>query len=322
MINRQNWQLTKKYLDYRQHVDQISLPSVDKEITHLRYLLEWSQDKPFSKALNVRPTFPEYLAKSRLDGRKGQLSPVYIKKILSTVRMFFDWYSDNVDRNIKQSFIKSLRVKRISTIPKVRDVVSLDEILAISKAPVLNIEERRARASLVFLYLSGMRIGAFVSLPMKLIDLDNRSVMQYPSLGVRTKNSKHSITYLLDIPELLSVVRAWCAELAFLDFDVFYFPLFSPAGGFSSDPVIGKHRANLARRNFKDWLDRVGLPYHSPHKFRHGHVHYGLQRSKDMADFKAVSLNVMHSSVKTTDEFYSILPGDEVQRRISDLDKK
>lgn len=38
-----------------------------------------------------------------------------------------------------------------------------------------------------------------------------------------------------------------------------------------------------------------------------------------MADFKAVSLNAMHSSIKTTDEFYSILKDQEVKNRISAL---
>jgi len=322
MINRQNWQLTKKYLDYRLHVDQVSVVSMEKEKTHLRYLLEWAQDRPFSKSSAFRPTFPEFLFVARLDGKEGQLSAVYVKKILATVRMFYSWFSENEDKNVKSVFIKTLRVKRVSIVPKVRDVVTLDEIIAIAKAPALNIVERRARAGLVFLYLSGMRIGAFVSLSMRLIDIENRSVMQFPSMGVRTKNGKHSTTYLLDIPELLTVVRDWCNEiLSQVNFGVFYFPILSSDAKLSYEPVIGKHRVNLARRNFRDWLDRVGLPYHSPHKFRHGHVHYGLQRSKDMADFKAVSLNVMHSSVKTTDEFYSVLSGNDVKDRISKLEK-
>jgi hypothetical protein len=42
MIHKKNWQLTKKYLDYRLKVDQITLGSMKKEQTHLRYVLEWS----------------------------------------------------------------------------------------------------------------------------------------------------------------------------------------------------------------------------------------------------------------------------------------
>lgn len=322
MINKQNWRMTKKYLDYRLHVDQVSFPSVGKEKTHLRYLLEWAQNASFSQVLTLRPTFPEHLLISRLDGQEGQLSAVYIKKALSTARMFFIWLSDNQAgyKHIKQAWIKTLRVKRLNDVPKNKDVVSLEEILAIAKASALTREERRARASLVFLYLSGMRIGAFVTLSMRLVDFQNRSVKQYPSLGVHTKNNKHADTYLLDIPELLLVVQQWMDEvLSEVSFGVFFFSILSSDAVISYEPVIGKHRVNLARRSFKKWLDRVGLPYHSPHKFRHGHIHYGLLRSKNVADFKAVSMNVMHSTIEITDQFYSVLQDDEVKNRISAL---
>lgn len=77
----------------------------------------------------------------------------------------------------------------------------------------------------------------------------------------------------------------------------------------------------MARRNLKEWLDRVGLPYHSPHKFRLGHIHYGLNIAKDIGDFKAVSLNAMHSSMEITDQFYSNQRDSEVMKRIRNLNK-
>lgn len=76
---------------------------------------------------------------------------------------------------------------------------------------------------------------------------------------------------------------------------------------------IGEHRATLARRNIKEWIESRGLPYHSPQKFRHGHIHYCLEHAKDIVDFKAISMNAMHSSMEITDEFYSNLNDREVQ---------
>jgi len=66
---------------------------------------------------------------------------------------------------------------------------------------------------------------------------------------------------------------------------------------------------------------KVGLPYHSLHKFRHGHIHYGLKNSKAFGDFKAVSLNVMHSSMEITDQFYSIQNDSEIKNRIDGISK-
>lgn len=64
-----------------------------------------------------------------------------------------------------------------------------------------------------------------------------------------------------------------------------------------------------------------GLLYHSPHKFKHGHIRYGLEHAKNIADFKAVSLNALHSSMEITDEFYSNLNDGEIQNRIGSLGK-
>jgi site-specific recombinase XerC len=322
MINRQNWQQTKKYLDYRLHVDQISGGSMDKEKTHLRYLLEWAQDALFSRVTTIRPTFPEFLLTVRLDGKQGHLSAVYLKKVLSTARLFFTWLSDNEPgHKQKQVWIKTLRVKRLLDVPKNRDFVTLEEILAIARAPVFTIRDRRARAALCFLYLSGIRIDAFVSLTFSSVNIEKKEVYQFPSLGVRTKNRKHAVTYLLDIPELLEVVQAWHDEVWTLGAPGLWFPILSSRTGRMVSGSPGLSRSTLARREFRYFLARVGLPYHSPHKFRHGHVHFGLERCNDMADFKAVSLNVMHSSVKTTDEFYSVLSDNDVRDKIAALDQ-
>jgi hypothetical protein len=80
-----------------------------------------------------------------------------------------------------------------------------------------------------------------------------------------------------------------------------------------------KRFGNIERKKFRKWLDKVRLTYHSPHKFRHGHIQFGAAHSKTVADFKAVSMNVMHASMEITDQFYSNLNDGEVQKRISSL---
>jgi integrase len=66
-----------------------------------------------------------------------------------------------------------------------------------------------------------------------------------------------------------------------------------------------------------DWLDRVGLRRHSPHKFRHGHATYTLKRCDDIADRKAVSQKLTHSSLQVTDSIYSVLSTEDVGQRIA-----
>jgi len=327
MINRTNWKLTKEYLEYRSNVDLISDGSLQQEETHIRYLLEWAQNKSFLNVKDIRPTFPESLLKYHQDDQNGRLSETYIKKILATSRRFFTWLKDNKSgyRVIQQAWLKTLKTKRMPAIPRTSEAVSLDEILKIAAAPVYSTADRRARAMSCFLFLSGMRIGAFVSMPILAVDFQNRLVKQHPNLGVRTKNGKHATTYLLDLPELITVVQDWDNEVRAIlpDFGM-WFPALSPKTGEIDTNNLSspKSRTSMATRQLKTYLNKIGLPYHSPHKFRHGHIHYGLKRSKNVADYKAVSQNVMHSSMNITDDFYSNLNGSEIQNRINSLGNK
>ncbi len=326
MIDKKNWRLAQKYLDYRFEVDLIAKGSLKKEQVHIRHLIEWAQDKPFHRAMGIRPTFPEYMLSARLDGEDGQLSAGYIKKTLATARLFFIWLSDNETgyKHIKQSWIKTVKNKRLASTPKNAEAVSLEEILTIAARPAQAAQARRARAAMVFLYLSGMRIGAFVSLPLQAVNIRELTVNQFPSLGVKTKLDKSATTYLWDIPELLKVIQDWDNEVrSILPPTGFWFaPLSSTTGEIDpSIKSIGEHRITLARKNFKAWLEQEDLPYHSPHKFRHGHIQYGNAHANNISQMKAVSLNVMHSSMKITDASYSNLQDKEVKSIISGLNK-
>jgi integrase len=245
---------------------------------------------------------------------------------LATARLFFTWLSENETgyKHIKQAWIKTVKVKRLSDTPKNKDYVTFDEILKIASCPARTIRERRARAGLVFLYLSGMRIGAFVSLPIQAVDMSNRSVLQFPSMGVRTKNSKAAKTFLLDIPELLQVVQEWDDEVRSVlpDTGFWFAPLSPQTGQIDLHALeVGEHRHSKARKDFRLWLAQEKLTYHSPHKFRHGHIHYGLERAESIADFKAISMNAMHSNMEITDTFYSVLQDEEIKNRIGKLNK-
>ena len=326
MVNKQNWIVANKYFEYRSSVDQITKGSLGKETTHLRYLLEWADEKSFKQASTIRPTFPEYMLSNHISDRDKQLSAGYIKKTLATARLFFTWLSENEAgyKHIKQAWIKTIKAKRLSNVPRTSEYATLEEMLVIAARPAQGAFARRARAGLVFLFLSGARIGAFVTLPLQAVDIPNRTVYQYPSLGVRTKNNKHAQTTLLDIPQLLKVVQDWDDEVrSVLPPNGLWFAPFSPQTGLIDPSVTqaGEHRINLARRNFKEWLEQEGLTYHSPHKYRHGHIHYGLSHAKNVADLKAISMNAMHSNMEITDTFYSVLRDDDIKNRITSLNK-
>jgi hypothetical protein len=67
---------------------------------------------------------------------------------------------------------------------------------------------------------------------------------------------------------------------------------------------------------------RAGLPYRSAHKLRHGHAFYGLLHAGTMADYKALSENMLHADIRTTDDTYAMLSSEEVRKRIAGLFSK
>jgi integrase len=155
------------------------------------------------------------------------------------------------------------------------------------------------------LYLSSMRIGALGSLPLQAVDLSKQTIRQWPKLGVQTKNNKTATTYLLDIPELFAVVEKWEAFMRrqLLPTAMWYTHLISQWRQSTLSPgAPGEHRNEAIIKRTRLFFELVGLPCKSPHKLRHGHVVYASLRVKNMAEYKAVSQNIMHDDIKTTAE--------------------
>jgi site-specific recombinase XerC len=65
----------------------------------------------------------------------------------------------------------------------------------------------------------------------------------------------------------------------------------------------------------------LGLFYHSTHKFRHGHAVYALMLAKNIAELKAVSQNLMHTNISTTDGIYGMLSDAEIKDQLNRLGK-
>lgn len=317
MINRNNWKSVKEYLLYRREVHRVSVETCRLEEFWLRHVLEWADDTPFQKVLNIRPVFPKYM------DDKG-FSEIYKAHVLRSVRRFFEWCIKHQRgySSLSARWLDTLRVRYIEQGNVDHQAVTYEEIFAIASAPVQTLGEVRIRASAVFWWLSGIRIGAFISLPTVAVDLDNLSIKQHPKLGVRTKKKKHATTYLLDIPELLQVVRDWDNQVRSKGSKYWFAHLSYETG--EIDPSItssGFHRDVLARRDLRLWLDRVGLKYYSPHVFRHGHAVYSYKKAVDVADLKAISQNLMHKDLKITSGTYAIFSELDVRHQITMLGK-
>jgi integrase len=200
----------------------------------------------------------------------------------------------------------------------------LDEIMTLAQLETAedNLVLKRDQAGAVLLFLSGMRVSTLGSLPVEAVDIENRTIKQWPSLGVRTKNDKTATTYLLEIPELIRVVDGWneFVRIRLPLSAMWYTPIISELGNQRlSARAPGKNRHIAVAKRMRKLFRAAGLRSKSPHKFRHGFAVYALQHCQTMADYKAVSVNLMHNDIRITDSTYARLAGAEVQQRISRL---
>lgn len=317
MINRDNWKLTKKYLAYLADVKQLDLNTVHGAETNMRYLLEWLDETPVSKAMTVRPTFPRYVS-DRLAALSVQLS-------CGSARRFFEWlrlYNKRIGRSIPELWIDSLAKPLTGIETRQYHEYTLDDVRALMVVGGSATQVQRDRAAIAFLFLSGMRIGAFVSMPIKAVDLGRSQVNQWPGLGVQTKRNKKATTFLLSIPELLAVVREWDGlvrdKLSGESF--WYAPLDQQRLEIVSRDA-GRVRHTRFAIGLRELCDLAGIEYRSPHALRHGFAVFGLKNAKDIADMEAVSKNLMHASLEVTLRVYAVLREGDVKDRIVNLGK-
>jgi len=326
MICRENFFDIESYRVYLADVRRNSAQTLDRRRSQLRHLLEWADDVILPNADSIRPTFSEYLETARNDGRDNPLAHSTIKATCSVAQSFFRWATRKFSRRYRHvtiDWIETLRSPTavVATAITEHELFTIDHVRKVIALPAATLTEQRNRAAVAFLFLSGARLGAFVSLPIHAIDLEKHTVKQSPTIGVRTKNGKSAITYLLDIPDLLMVVARWDALVRReLPSNALWCATLARDGmSFTGKARVGKGRGAAVRKGIKELCRRAGITYRSPHKLRHGHAVYAIKRAQDMADLKAISQNLMHRNLTTTEGIYGGLPSDDLGNRIGSL---
>ena len=237
---------------------------------------------------------------------------------LSAVKEFFLWlaWQPGFKSRIRRDDVEYLNPSRKDAAKakaaKLRAFPSLEQVRAVVDAmPRETVVDRRNRALVAFTILTGIRDRATVSLSLRNVDIgrDPPVVMQDPNT-VETKFAKGITTYFFPLGEdLKAIVLDWIGELR--NVHLFgptdpLFPRTSIAVGVSGEfTATGIERAHWSdaspmRDIFRKAFVRAGLPYHSPHTFRHtlGHLMQTMCRSPE--EVKAWSQNLGHENVATT----------------------
>ena len=297
---------------------------------YLRHLLLWTDDQNFRNAQAIRPTLPSYLASLPGKEGKGTLAGASQKKILDSSKRFFRWAKSTYPRELNGlplAWIDTLRLSRQPQVTTENVFVTEEEVQKLISIPVPenNLALLRDQAAAAMLFLSGMRASAFTTLPISAVDLDNLTIRQWPELGVHTKNSKKATTFLLNISELLGPVRRWdtIVRPTLPASTPWYAPIAHSWGDqYLSTDEPGKTRSHALQKRLVLLFSLANEEFKSPHKFRHEHAVYGLLHAQTMADYKAVSMNLMHDSIEITDSTCAPMLSSDVQERIAGLSGK
>lgn len=335
MINRKNYLLVKKYLDWKK--GSVTEQSVSRIRFYLRHLLLWADDISLGQLEIVnKDSFQGYL--STIKTNKGNMSQESIKKILDYSRDFYRWAKDSNPRDfqaIKPNWIVSLKPKRDwerNMTTEARTVTEHEMFTLVEKfqqsSMVDNIVFKRDFTSAVFLYLSGQRAGAYVTTPINAINLEKNEIYQWPDVyGVKTKCLKKATTFLYQIPGLIEVVRDWDSYIRSIipEEEWNTYPWCAPFNNRWGEktlvlqPSEAKRRGSNLIKRFNKLFLNLDLDYKNPHSFRHGHAVYGLMHARTPAEFHAVSQNLIHNNSVITEEIYAVLQLNDRKRIISNL---
>ena len=310
MVKRQNYFLVKEFLAYLQDEKHRSPETAGRYWSWLQHLLLWANETPFSKANTLTPSFVKYV---------GRIHPTLAlesqKKIIETVRAFLRWaklYHSKEFESLPIFWVNDLTPPEVNQNNSVIEYVTLDEAVRLATLPVDpdNIALRRDRAATAMLFLCGARAHAFTTLPVQAVHLEDKYpyINQWPQLGVHTKKQKKATTFLLPIPELMAVVQDWdeyvrahCPQNY-----PWYAPIDQRWGEQElSTQIPGLNRNHGLIRRIRLLYQAAELPYKSPHKFRHGYATYGLSHCQSMAEYQALSRNLMHANIAITDKTYA-----------------
>ena len=325
------------YQDHLRHVEGLDHKTIDKAMTAIRQFEESTGCKPFKRFRREQAIgFKDWLDTARNQRTGKPLSKATIASTLRTVREFFRWlagqrgYRAFAGRNDWAYFKQPLKDARAAQASTPRLVPGTAQVQrAFEAMPSATSHQKRDKALIAFLMLTGARIGAVASLRLKHIDMERRHVFQ-DAREVNTKNAKTMNTTFFPMGE--EYFDALADFLLHLKQDLMFgpedavFPKTEIKRGPNGFEVAGLSRLPFASTGplneiVKDAFAKVQLPAYTPHSFRHMLALHGDKICKTREQFKAWSQNLGHESVMVTVSAYMPVTGDTQRKIILDLGK-
>lgn len=326
LVNRKNYILVNEFIEYEKLTKNHSQLTQKRHYSYLKHLLNWAGNTYFANVHDKEPTFIKYLDFQISQKTNGPLSRETWKKILGLTARLFIWakLKKKDFKYFPETWIDYLTIPKHVRESEDRNLVTFEDIMQIAKLdiPLENLALHRDQAAAIFLFLSGMRASAFVTLPIEAVDMKNRSINQSTRLGVKTKNGKSQITYIYNIKPFIAIIQDWdvLVRSHLSPNSPWYAPIKNTWGIHEfSQGSPGNNRNQTLNKRLRLLFKKANLPYRSAHKFRRGHLVHGLNHAKTIDRYKAISENLMHKNITITDQYYGKLSDQDRKSKIDGL---
>jgi integrase len=316
-LNSKNERIKLAYRTFLKEADGKAPATIEQVLTAIERYEDFTRKADFAtydqrKAIR----FKEYLADE-------ELAKATILSTVKHLKRFFGWlrqqpgFRSRIQPNSLEYLNLADREVRAAKTPSDRPHPSLEQVCqAFEAMPADTIIERRDRAVLALLAITGIRDGALISLKLKHFNETEGRILQNPN-EVATKNAKRIDTFLIDLaPSMKKELLEWRRELVENELYAPTDPLFpkTEMGHDANDCFVSvgltrEHWAtaqpvrDLVRKAFEG----AGIPYFHPHTFRHMLTQQAYKHCKTPQQIKAWSQNFGHENVLTTMATYGKL---------------
>jgi integrase len=334
--NPDNERIKRRYFNFLTHAHGFSEASIDAVAKAIHRFETYTQFRSFRDFhIEQAKAFKANLAEQVNRRTKDRLSKATLHSTLNALKRLFTWlagqpgFKSRISYEDGQYFNLSAKETRIATTRRDDRVPTLDQIRhVIGTMPVETEIDRRNRALIGFIILTGARDRAVASIKLRHVDVEQGLVDQ-DARQVATKFSKSFPTWFFPVGnDLVQIVADWVAYLRkekLWGLDDPLFPMtkieLGPNRQFEVAGLERKHWTNATpiRKIFKTAFENAGLAYFNPHSFRKTLVQLGERLCQTPEQFKAWSQNLGHEKVLTTFSSYGAVARERQREILADL---
>ncbi|MFD0978219.1 tyrosine-type recombinase/integrase [Tropicimonas aquimaris] len=327
----ENLRLRRRYQLYLGEAKRLSERSVDVHLAAIDRFEAATGYKPFKQFhISQAMAFKEKLRAEKSAKTGKPLAAATKLQICKALRAFFQWLSEQPGyrrairyndadyfnlSNAEQAQARSHDAKPAPTLDQIRHLLE--------NMPSATDIQRRDRAIIAFLALTGIRVGALITLRVKHVNLFDACVYQ-DARQVDTKFRKSWTTTFFPVGDAIKEV--FTDYVTYMRTERFYGPdepLF-PKAQVVTGPGRIFEASKLTRLPWKsagpvsakvrNAFAEVGLPAFGPHSFRKTLARYGTEICDTPEEMKAWSQNLSHEDVMTTFTSYgNVMPERQAQ---------